>query len=231
MAIWDSLGKLFSADNLLAGAIVGGASLYSSSQASKANKQAAQIAARGAQAQADAIREGNRMADQRLQQISAETAPGTSYLRTVVSNPMALTPLQQQQLEETRRQSTNALRRSGLSGSGRAVTAAIKNVESDFTNRAMDSNMRRADSAATNLSGANIAAQTGGANLEASTGRAQGQAASTGADAAAGATIANGRLGGQAIGDLAGVIAADVKGRESRYADRMREMERRLGMA
>ena len=222
---FDAVGKLFSGENVALAAILGVPMLVSAQMTSRANVEAARIGAEAARVQADEIRSANEGAQARYEEQRAVTAPGVSRLRSVVSAPEGLTPEQIAAREELRRQTTNTVSRSGLRGSGRATVAAIKKVESDFTNQAIAANRARGDTAATTLAGSNLATYGQQAGIDQSTGRAVGDAAMTAGLASAGATTANANMAGRALGDLAGIIASDVKGRESRYADRLAKQE------
>lgn len=220
--------------NLLIPAIT---TLAGASIAAKANKKAveqsnaAQLQA--AQIQADAITKGNEQAQATLNQIRAESAPATGHLRGVIAESGELTPLQLQSLDEARRGVANQIRGSSMAGSGRTMTAAFRNVESDFVNRALESNKNRADSAARTMYGSGTSAASSVAGLQANqgtqTGAVHGNAIRTTGDNEAAGTLATGKLTGQAFGDIGAMIATE--GRESRYADRMRKIENQLGLS
>ena len=222
MAIWDALSNMFTSEAFLPAAMVGGATLYGDYISSAANTEAARIAAEGRLAEARAIEEGNRQAQQRFNTVQEQAAPAQSYLRQqMVSDPSMLTPEQQQSLEDSRRDTGAALSASGLRGAGRAQVAALRQVEADQRAGFFDQNQRRADAAAQQLSGQYTTALTNAANLDASTGRAYGSAVSGAADASAGVRTANAGLRGQAIGDIASLIRSEYKDekRRSRYDD------------
>jgi hypothetical protein len=192
------------------------------------NKRAAEIASRtalqGAQIAADAIREGSREAQATLNQIRAETAPATSYLRRVVAEPGELTPQQVVALNELRRNLANQIRGSNFAGSGRTSAALFRKVESDFVNEALAQNRARADAAANQMFGAGANAASAVAGNQAATGQRVGQLIG-GATQQAGlyeaqSGLATGRLAGQALGDIGALLAGQA--RESRYADRLR---------
>lgn len=235
MGFWSDLGSIFEpvADFFggngggVAGAIAGGvATLGGALISSSANERAAEKSAAAAKAQADAITAGNQAAQQRFETVQAQTQPGLDHLRGVVTNSQGLTPEQQRELEDVRRRSLDTISRSGLRGSGRAVTAALRGVEEGYVGRAIESNRSRADAAAGRLANPYFDAAGNMANLDASTGRAQGSAAmSAGLDDAA-AGLATGSVRGQALGDIASLIASDRKGREGRYAKRVEQMDR-----
>lgn len=203
----------FAAENV--GSIVqAGATIASTVIQTNATRDAAEANARALEQQAQAIREGNTEAAARFAEQAAKTEIGVSRLRSVVANPEQLTPLQKQQLDEARQRTITSLSGAGLSGSGRAKFEAVRGVESDFFNRINEANIGRADRAASQLAGANFDATRQAANIDR-------DVVPAGIDAQAavqepGANFVNKLLTGQAIGDIAGIISADRKGRESR---------------
>ncbi len=208
MSIWGPIA--------LAVATIGSALI-----SSRANQEAAAVAAAAERARIDAIREGDRLAQGRYEQIQQETAPARTFLRKVVANVQGLTPFQMQQLEDLRRRTKQFLAASGLRGAGRSTVAAMRSVESDFVNRSLEANRRRADAAASQLAGAGFSAARSGAALESSTGRAAGEGVLRSGLYGAQAGIANANLRGEAIGDIASLITTEAKGRESRYVRRL----------
>ena len=203
----------FVGDNL-APIIQGGAAIASTLIQTDANKEAAEAQAAALEAQAQAIREGNAEAAARFAEQAAQTEIGVSRLRSVIANAGNLTPFEEQQLDEARQQTVTAFSGSGLSGSGRAKFEAVRGVESDFFNRINQSNLSRADRAASQLAGANFDATRQAANIDRDA-RAPSLDAQAGTQGAQ-SDLANALLTGQAIGNIAGIIAADNKGRESR---------------
>ncbi|WP_341702641.1 hypothetical protein [Ferrovibrio sp.] len=199
-----------------AGLILGAAQLGSTLINASANKDAAKTYAAGQTAAADAIREGNAAAQKRYDDIAAQTAGANSYLRSIYANPEGLSPLQQQERDELRRTTANRLATSGLRGAGRAQVAAFRATDSDFTNRAISDNFRRADAAAAQQSGQGYSAASQAAGLDAATGRAVGTAAANSAEADANAGLATASSNTRALTDLAGFIASETKGRRSR---------------
>lgn len=148
-----------------------------------------------------------------------QAAPAVQYLRDVVSNPVGgLYPDQLAAQQEERRNALNDISSSGLRGSGRAVTAGLKRVDSDFVNSALAQNRGNRQNAANTLAGQSFTAGENTARTLLSGGDA---AASTTEDmgtnqANLGTTNAN--LAGNTIGDIGSLIAQETKGRDSRYA-------------
>lgn len=188
--------------------------------AGDANRDAAKTVARGYEAQANAIRQGNQLAQDRFNTIIEQGQPATDYLRTVVANdPYTLTPGQQTGRETVLRDARNRLASSGLRGAGRAGVAAINEADRGYYNHSVDRNMSRSDQAANLLSGRGTNAVMAGANADLNTGVRVAGTIPGAADAQAGADVANASLKGAVIGSLGSFIAQDAKdrSRESRY--------------
>lgn len=215
MADWMS--TLFNGPNLLSA----GLQLYGLKINADANKRAAEIATAGQRAQVAAIREGNLVAQERLDAIQEQTAPAAEYLRNVVAvDPNVLTPSQKLALDDVRRESSNRLAVSGLRGAGRATTSALRKVEADFVGNAVDQNRRRADTAAGSLAGQGYSAATRAAAIDADTGRAVGQEFGDSGDTVANMETASGDSQARVLGAIGSIFASDAKEREreSRYA-------------
>lgn len=210
-------------------ATLGGA-FISSSANTKAAETASAAALQGAQIQADAIREGSDKAQATLNEIRAESAPATGYLRNVIANPTELTPLQLQALTDNRRDVNNTIHNSSFAGSGRTAAALFKRADADFVNGAIAANVGRADTAAGTMYGASTGAATGSANLAANTGAAIGKAVGDATSKAglydAQAGLATGQVTGKAIGDIGSLIANQQ--RDSRYADTLSNINSKL---
>lgn len=199
-------------------AVLAGATAIGAITSGNANQRAAETAARASADNAAAIREGNRLAQQRFDESKQIAGPAVAYQQDVINSGGALTPWQREQIEDARRTTTNALSVSGLRGSGRATVAAVKKVEGDLTGRFLADNQGRADRAATGLSNQFFNAQNQSAALDTSTGRAAGASALDAGLYDAGADTANANLRGQAIGDIATLINDQWKeGRKSNY--------------
>lgn len=183
----------------------------------KANEDAAEQAAKAASRSTKAYREDAAKAREIYGGIQGETAAGPSYLRRVITGSTALTPQQRAEREEIQRSTLNALSSGGLRGSGRAVTAAIKDTTGDFTNRALATNMARADSAADRFAAPYFNAAGDAARTHIGEGAFAGENIYQAGMDKAGADLATGRLYGSALGDIAGLIAGEVKERSSSY--------------
>ncbi len=187
--------SFFSGGNWLPAALMTGATIYSATTASNANRQAAQI-------QANAINQSTALANQRFQAVQQQAAPGIAYQQQAIqqAGTGGLTAAQNIAVDDARKQAVNAMSVSGLRGSGAAVTDAVRRVEAGTTANFMDQNQGRADRAATALSSQYFgAANAMGAN-DTRAGYATGQ---IGADL----TTSDASLRGRAIGDIATIIA------------------------
>lgn len=207
MASW--FDSFFKGGNWLPAALLAGATIYSATASSDANKKGAAI-------QADAINRSTALANQRFQQVQDQTAPAVAYQKQVIqqgANP-ALTPAQKIQVDDARRSTIDAMSVSGLRGSGKAVTDAVRRVESGTVANLFDQNQRRADTAASGLSNQFFGAanQMGANDMRA--GYTTGQ---IGADV----TTADATLRGRALGDIATIVGdAAREGRKGAYENR-----------
>jgi hypothetical protein len=216
----------------------------------EANARAqAELERRTAEATA-AIQQANEVSQEAYRQIQETNAPGGTYLRGVVADPGKLTPTQQAQLDELRRSVDNQIRGSQFAGSGRTARSLFRSAETDFANDALEKNKQRAVDAANVMAGRSNAAEMAGAgqtmqvgtnvanltaglgnnsaNLISNTGKVAGDSAAKSGLYEAQADAANGKLYGQAIGDISSIISN--QSRESRYGDRLTNIEKRLGL-
>lgn len=221
-------------------ATLGGAFLSSNANTSAANTasaadlQAAQIDANAITNSTNAAiaqeQAGLAQTEQQYNNIEAQVAPATGYLRNVMASPTSLTPQQQQQLTQADQVARNQIDSSSIAGSGQAAAGILRNLDLTYINDAVASNQKRADAAASTLYGtgssaalssaaAPLAAAGTTANLTSAGGIAAGNALASGTTAAAGvnaaATTANGNVTGSALGSIGNMIAAE--GRASRY--------------
>lgn len=187
-------------------AAVAGATVAGAVISADANKEAARMASDASQRQADEIRRGNTLAQQRYDAVQEQTAPAVARTTAMMNQGETLTDAQREQIDEARRVTTNQLSVSPLRGSGRATVAAIRKVESDLTNDLTQQNRTRADQATRELTSQNFAATNAAAGLDAATGRAVGAAAMNEGVINANATTATGSLRGQVIGDIGTII-------------------------
>lgn len=215
MSLFDAIGSFFGGGGNVLGAA---ASLGGALLASEANKDAAEEARKGAEAQAAAIREGNLAAQARYEQRRTDSAPAMDYLRTLVAmDPSQLTPSQRRGMEDYQRGAQARLAASGLRGAGRAGVASINEGAAGYLARAYDDNQRRADSAARALASDYGEADTAMSNIDRDSGRAAGNAAAQGGYINANAGTANAQQWGTALGAIANLVAKENKERSSQY--------------
>ena len=180
------------------------------------NAKATSAANAATDRQTEAIREGNAQAQARYDQNFKAGAPGIDYLRTQVGNDGGLTPLQQEQLNDTRRATENSLAGGGLRGSGRARVSALRKVEGNVRNQFLESNQSRAAGAAGTLASGAFGANNASAAASMNEGRAlsgiYGQQGENNANRA----IGDASIAANALGDAAG--AFDPGLRKSRYS-------------
>jgi hypothetical protein len=213
----DFIGGV-SGSNWIAPLISGAATVTGAVMASNANREAADRASAGAQAQADAIRQGTALAQQRFETVQRQTQPAVDYQREVMAGADTLTPSQIEARKDVQRQTNYALSASGLRGSGRAAVAAVRKADTDFTNAALDANRRRADSAASGLSGQYFSANSQLASNDIRGGMATGAAANQQGLIGADYAVSDASLRGRAIGDIASLVNDTAKeGRKSNY--------------
>ncbi|MDQ7251648.1 hypothetical protein [Dongia sedimenti] len=205
--------SLFSAISTAIGA---GASIYGAVSSSKANSKAAKNLAK-------AEREKVALQREIYGDMQEQSAPAVSYFRSAIARTDGLTPQQEADREDLRRQTLNDLSRTSLWGSGRGVTAALKRINSDYTLGAQEQNRQEKNQAAGQLAGGYF---TAGDALA----RGEGDAITSTAQAKADAGLANSGLRGQAIGDIAGLIQSEIKGRDSAYADDLGKIRKAFGL-
>lgn len=181
------------------------ATIYAGNRASKANIQAAAIAGQAQQANLEAIRAGQRESLGRYDAVATAAQPANTYLRTVMAqDPNKLTPQQQQQMEEVHRETLVGLNNSSVGGSARAVTGALRKINSTTYGDMVARNQTRGDRAAEGLAGQGQQAQMAAAGVPARAGEMVGRAATDAGTNAAGATLANGSVMGNTFAALAG---------------------------
>jgi hypothetical protein len=196
-----------------------GLGLWSNYETQKENEKAASRIVEANERNAAAVEAANLEAQERYEQLAADAAPGVTYLKKLAANdPYSLTPGQEQFLEQQRRETANALSRSGLRGSGRAVTTALREVDSNSRNNLIDSNLARSDRAASQLSGMSLPANSGAANYGVDAARYGTGAMSENAEVQGASELANDQLSSSGLADISGAVSALIKeGRKSRY--------------
>lgn len=201
MSYWDFLPTLITA----------GATIYGAKQASASNDRAAQQATQASKAATTAQVEGLNAARQELAVNRQAASPGLLATQEVIARGAALTPQQQQAVEDSRQQALNSIKGSSLRGSARATSAIVSDTDTRVRNAFMDQNQARADNAAQNLSTQYFGAGNSIANTAAQKGSAISQGLVDAGNIAASNTLGQGTLRGQAIGDVGSVIADQIK--------------------
>lgn len=205
MAFWDFVKDL--APTVLSV----GATLYGANQKSKAADQSSQALIdaqnRATQAQLDAIAQAERIYNSQQQAAS----PGLLAVQRIISRGDELTPYQQDQINDARLQTLNALQGGSLRGSARATAETVRDVEGRMKNQFMESNRNRADTLAGNLSNQYFSSGNNAANANLK----GGDSVSTGL-LNTGIVDASNIMGqastkGDAIGNITAVIADQIK--------------------
>lgn len=192
---------------------------YGAKKVADANQQAAELAAANATANRGVVTAANDRAIGFLQPQIDAAAPATDYLRTVMAqNPNVLTPQQEIQLADTRRQMVTQTP-SGLRGSGRFLTAAVDNVNNRGRAGMVATNTARTDNAASTLAARGGAAATGAANLASNTGTQMVGVNNAGTDAAGNAITATADSNNASLQNIGSFFANAMKDadRSSRY--------------
>ena len=196
-----------------------GLGLWSNYETQQENDKAAKRIVEANERNAAAVEAANLDAQERYERLAADAAPGVTYLKRLAANdPYQLTPGQQQELERQNRETANALSRSGLRGSGRAVTSALREVDSNTRANMIDSNLARSDGAAGQLAGMSMPTNSGAANYGVDAARYGTGAMGTNAEVQGPADLANDQLSSGGLADISGAVSSLIKeGRKSRY--------------
>lgn len=202
MSFWEGLLKV---------AVPAAATLYGAKMASDASDKAAKQATQATQAGTDVQLEGLKVAQQNLEVNRRAASPGLLRTQEIIARGSRLTPEQEQAVEDSRRQSINALKGSSLRGSARATSALVSDTDKRVRNNFMTQNQNAADSAARSLAGQYFGAGTNIANNATQTGNAVSQGLVNQGNIQASNTLGQGALRGQAIGDVGAIIADSVK--------------------
>lgn len=192
---------------------------YGAKQVANANQQAAEIAGRNRDTNLAAITAANERAGTMLQPIASQAGTGIDYLRTVMArNPNELTPQQEIQLADSRRQMVMQTP-SGLRGSGRFLTAAVNDVNNRGRAGMIDANTRRADTAGSELARMGTGATTNMASLSSGQGRDIATINTGAATDQANAVTNTAASNAKTLGDITSYFANATKDadRESRY--------------
>lgn len=239
-------GLLGSRANERAAETASDATLEGARLQAEANERAAEIAAE----QAELARQEFRASAQRgIQAIRAGQGEFDARMAQMptreITGPNELTPGQRIAMEDTRRGAQEMLAASGLRGAGRAVTAAINDVEGRQRARFYDVNQARTDDELQRRQrlqelGARNAQAVGGdianteigagtrsgqtfrdlgsqqSRLQTATGQAQGAASQQAGAIQANAGTANANLWGQTIGNISSIVADELSQQRKR---------------
>ncbi len=165
-------------------------------------------------------------AKQVFQQQQKDASPGLIATQEIIGRGERLTPLQARQLEDGRRRTLDALQGGNLRGSARATVAAVNDVEGRMYDQFMDSNRSRADSAASGLTGQYFNAGRNMGELDLKTGQSLSSGLTSTGEINASSQLGIANTKGQAIGDIAAVIAEQFKNdsRPSSYSRNQTDM-------
>jgi len=202
-------------------AIEAGGSIISGAIGAFSNKSGTKKTAKALKKALKLQEQAQAKADKELQEIKAKTQPGVDYLMRTIGEDGSLNAAQGRELQRLRLDQKNSLAQGGLRGSGRAITAAQRDGEINFIDRALENNRQRGLSTAGQVGGANFSASTGiGTNAVAGAGQ-QGDIIANIGQVQGQSNIANGQLAGQTLGQVSGAIAGGLKARDSDYDDRV----------
>ncbi len=208
--------------NILKVALPAAATLYGAKMASDANKEAAQQATQATQDATKAQTDALELSKKNLEVNQRAASPGLLRTQEIIARGAKLTPEQEQSVQDSRNQAINALKGSSLRGSARATSALISDTDKRVRNNFMTQNQNSADTAARSLAGQYFGANQNLANNAVKTGNSVSQGLVNQGNIQASNTLGQGALQGQAIGDVAAIIADSAKNdfqekRESSY--------------
>jgi hypothetical protein len=209
MSFWAFLPQILSA----------GATIYGTSQATKASNKAANQASQATQDATNAQLAGIEQAKRELEVNRQAASPGLLAMQETIARGSKLNPEQEQAVADSRNQGLNALRGSSLRGSARATSAIVNDVDTRQRNNFMATNQQRADNAATQLGGQYFNAGNSIANAATQSGSALSQGLINVGTTQAANTLGTGALKGQAIGDIGAIIADATKERIGQSRD------------
>jgi hypothetical protein len=210
-----------------AAAIQAGGSIIGGLLGSEANDDAAKDYKQAVNRAIAYQRQADKEAKAQYRRMRLEAQPGMTRMNQNIAYSGRLTPAQEAEMNELRRRSINAVSTSGLKGSGRAVTAAVRDVESDARRNFLDDNARRGDAAAGQLVQPYFAASGDIANINIQGGQNEANAAISQGMNQGQAGVANANVWGETIGQITSAIQS--AGRKSRYTDAMKDLEQRIG--
>ncbi len=187
------------------------ATIYGTKQASDANNKATQTLTEAQRAGTAAQVAGLNTAKQITQQNQGAASPGLMAEQAIVNRGSTLTPAQEIAVEDSRTQAINALNGTGLRGSARATSATIADTDRRVRDEFMQQNQNNANTAAGALSGQYFQAGNNLATNATNTGAVISQGLTNTGDVQGSNDIGQGKLAGQAIGDVGATIANTLK--------------------
>ncbi len=187
------------------------ATLYGTKQASDANNKAAQTLSAAQTAGTNAAVAGLNTAKQVTQANQGAASPGLLAEQAIVNRGTTLTPAQEQAVADSRTTAINAMNGTGLRGSARATAATIADVDKRERDNFMQQNQNNANTAAGTLTGDYFNAGNNLATNATNTGAVISQGLTNTGDVNASNQIGQGKMAGQAIGDIGATIANTVK--------------------
>lgn len=191
-----------------------GATIYGAKQSSDATALAGQQATQASQEATAAYLEGLRQSQLQFEQQQKAASPGLRALQGQVARGARLTPDQERAVEDSRRESINALKGSSLRGSARATSAIVSDTDTRVRGGFRERNIRQSDDAAKALSGQYFGAGSNLANTYANQGNIASQGLLNTGNIQSSSTLGQGAIKGQAIGDIGAIIADQIKNSE-----------------
>jgi len=207
--------------NFLPTLVTAGATIYGTTQANKTSAKASNDLLKASRESQQAQENALRLAQENLNETRKLASPGLTALQKRISRGSELTPEQKLAVEDSRRESINALKGSSLRGSARATSAVISDTDTRVRNNFMTSNRDSSDNAAATLTGQYFNTSRDLNNNLISQGDATSKGLLDRGNVTASNTIGRGNRTGSAIGDIGGIIADTlkndvIKARESR---------------
>lgn len=191
--------------------ITAGATIYGTKQASAANNKAAETLTTAQKAGTAAQVAGLDTAKQVTQADQGAASPGLLAEQAIINRGTALTPQQEQAVADSRTTAINSLNGTGLRGSARATSATIADTDNRVRDNFMQQNQNNANTAAGALTGQYFNAGNNLATNATNTGQAVSQGLVNTGTITGSNEIGQGKLAGQAIGDVGATVANTVK--------------------
>jgi hypothetical protein len=213
---WDWNSILRSAVGSIPAAISG---FYGARQVARANRAAAEIAARNQAANIAEIRQANERAAAMLRPLADVGTPGIEYMHSIMArSPYQFSPAQQIELEDRRRAAIEMIPPS-LRGAGRFRTAAINDVLNRARAGMIAENQARQDRAAQALAGTGTGALSNIASFVAGQGPQIARENTAAAEAMANALTGTAASNATTMGQIASFFANAMRDNEraSRY--------------